>query len=129
MGAPPSSIPSFEQRLDEALLDSGSLQPRQQSVRTLLEILRQQPFLPAYAASASSGTSDIQEHLLELSSAHQTRLFVKILQVSSTQAAPTPRTSSHPMYIFEGITLVPSQCSEGPWYEHIMDVPTCRFLQ
>lgn len=86
MGTPPSPAFSFEESLDEALLvDSGSLQPCQKSVRTLLEILQQQPFLPAYAASASHETSDIREQLLELPNAHQTRVLVKILQVSGTQ--------------------------------------------
>ena len=87
MGTPPSSASTFEERLDEALLvDSVILQPCPKSVRTLLEVLQQQPFLPVYAANASPEASEIREQLLELSSAQQTQVLVKILRVSSERA-------------------------------------------
>lgn len=104
-GTPPLSAAIFEQRLDEALLvDSGSVQPCPTSVRTLLEVLQQQPFLPAYAASASPEASEIREHLLELPSAQQTRVLVKIFRVSSKRAS---RTEAQPIWYFFCVVFAP----------------------
>ena len=68
---------------------SASLQPCPVYVRALLEVLQQQPFLPAYAVCASPETLAHQEQLLELPSTVQTRVLVKIFQVSSARAYET----------------------------------------
>ncbi len=57
--------------------------------RDALEVLQQQPFLPAYAVCASPETLAHQEQLLELPSTVQTRVLVKIFQVSSARAYET----------------------------------------
>ena len=84
MNTEPLPFWSFEQGLDEALLFySASLQPCTGYVRTLLGVLQQQPFLPAYAVRSSLEAARIRDQLLELSGVQQTEILFKILQVSN----------------------------------------------
>ena len=74
---------AFEAELDNALVSSADLLPCPEYVRTLLEVLQQQPFLPAYAVCDSPMALEVQEQLLELPCAQQSRVLDKIFQVSS----------------------------------------------
>ena len=90
MNTEPLPFWSFEQGLDEALLfHSASLQPCTGYVRTLLDVLQQQPFLPAYAVRLSLEEANIRDQLLELSGVEQTEVLLKILQVSNKLYAST----------------------------------------
>ena len=72
----------FEQQLDSAfLVHSCELAPCSAYVRLLLNVLQQQPFSPAYTTHPSLDTLSVCDQLLELPSAHQTGVLVKILKV------------------------------------------------
>ena len=72
----------FEQQLDSAfLVHSCELVPCNAYVRFLLDVLQQQPFSPAYNMHPSPDTLIVRDQLLELPSAHQTGVLIRILQV------------------------------------------------
>ena len=72
----------FERQLDSAIaVHSSELVPCNAYVRFLLDVLQQQPFSPAYDMHPSPDTVSVRDQLLELPSAHQTNVLVRILQV------------------------------------------------
>lgn len=77
-----AAMTPFEQQLDSAfLVHSCELAPCNAYVRFLLNVLQQQPFCPAYTMHPSPDTASVRDQLLELPSAHQTDVLVKILKV------------------------------------------------
>lgn len=84
---------NFERQLDEALLAySVDPTPCTVYVRTLLDLLPQQPFLPAYAVHSLPELARISDQLLELPSSGQTQVLIKVFQAREPVCV---RTATH----------------------------------